>query len=166
MQIVISVTEALSLALARGPLPPVVRSVVADGSTVHAEIDLRAVPDPPTALRLAASALGTVSVALRYTGFDGAVATFEVSAQARALPAHKLLNYLVGPINGALAARGLPEGLVAIRKGTGASTGEPVLAVGVRDAVAAQVEGVTLTALDVRDGAVHVTAEIGQVKVR
>lgn len=162
MQIVVSVAEALSLALARGPLPPVVRSVVADGSTVHAEIDLRAVPDPPTALRFAASALGTVSVALRFTGFDGAVATFEVSAQARALPAHKLLNYLVGPVNAALAARGLPEGLVAIRKGTG----EPVLAIGVRDAVAAQVEGVTLTALDVRDGAVHVTAEIGQVRVR
>ncbi|MEP7763400.1 hypothetical protein [Sanguibacter sp. 25GB23B1] len=162
MQLVISVAEALSLALARGPLPNVVRSVVAEGSTVHAEIDLRAVPDPPTALRLAASALGTVSVALRYTGFDGSVATFEVSAQARALPAHKLLNYLVGPVNRALASRGLPDGLVEIRRGTG----EPVLAIGVRDAVAAEVEGVTLTALDVRDGAVHVTADIGAVRLR
>ena len=162
MQIVVSVAEALSLALARGPLPAVVRSVVADGSTVRAEIDLRAVPDPPTALRLAASALGTVNVSLLYRGFDGAVATFEVSAHARALPAHKLLNYVVGPINSALAARGLPEGLVEIRKGAG----EPILAIGVRDAVAAQVEGVTLTALDVRDGAVHATAEIGRVRLR
>lgn len=162
MQIVVSVAEALALALARGPLPPVVRSVTAEGSTVHAEIDLRAVPDPPAALRFAASALGTVAVSLLFTGYDGVVATFEVSAHARALPAHKLLNYVVGPINSALAAKGLPEGLVEIRKGLA----EPVLAIGVRDAVAAQVEGVTLRALDVRDGAVHVTADIGRVRLR
>ncbi|PFG33713.1 hypothetical protein [Sanguibacter antarcticus] len=162
MQLVVSVSEALSLALARGPLPTVLRSVVADGSTIHAEIDLRAVPDPPTALRLAASALGTVSVALRFLAFDGAVATFEVSAQARALPAHKLLNYLVGPINRALTTEGLPDGLVEIRKGTG----EPVLAIGVRDAVAAQVDGITLTALAVRDGAVHASATVGDVRLR
>lgn len=161
MQLVISVSEALALAATRAPLPPVVRSVSAAGSVVHAEVDLRAVPDPPTALRLAASALGTVSVALRFTGYDGAVATFEVSAQARALPAHKLLNYLVGPVNAALVARGLPAGLVEIRRGPG----DPVLAIGVQSAVAAQVAGVTVTALDLRDGAVHVAAEIGQVRI-
>lgn len=162
MQITLPVTEALALATAREPLPPVVRSVTAAGSALHLEIDLREIPDAPTALRLAAAAVGTVAVTATFAGYDAGVATFEVTAQARALPAHKLLNHLTGPINAALRGRGLPDGLVEIRKGTG----EPVLALHVQDAVAATAGGVSVVALDLREATAHVSVVVGQVTLR
>jgi hypothetical protein len=162
VDITLPVDEALALAAAREPLPPLVRSVRAVGSTVHAEIDLRLIPDPPTALRFAAAAVGVVSVAARFTGYVGGVATFEISAQARAIPAHKLLNHVTGPVNTALAKKGLPDGLVEVRRGTD----EPVLALRVQDAVASRVEGVTVTGLDVVDGALRVSASVGTVALR
>ena len=159
MQISLPLDEALALAAASKPLPPFVRSLRCEGSTIVVEVDLRLVPDGGTALRLAAAAVGTVTATAVLTGFAGGVATFEVTAQARSIPAHKLLNHLTGPVNTALARQGLPEGLVEIRKGDG----DPVVAVRVQEAVATKVAGVTLTDLAVHDGAVHVSARIEKV---
>ena len=159
MQISLPLDEALALAAAKKPLPPFVRSLRCEGSTIVVEVDLRLVPDGGTALRLAAAAVGTVTATAVLTGYAGGVATFEVTAQARSIPAHKLLNHLTGPVNTALARQGLPEGLVEIRKGDG----DPVVAVRVQEAIATKVTGVTLTDLAVHDGAVHVSARIEKV---
>jgi hypothetical protein len=159
VQISLPLDEALALAAAKKPLPTFVRSLRCEGSTIVVEVDLRLVPDGGTALRLAAAAVGTVTATAVLTGYAGGVATFEVTAQARSIPAHKLLNHLTGPVNTALARQGLPEGLVEIRKGDG----DPVVAVRVQEAVATKVTGVTLTDLAVHDGAVHVSARIEKV---
>lgn len=159
MQITLPVDEIMALAAARQPLPPFVRSVRCDSSTLVLDVDLRLVPDGGTALKIAAAAVGTVTATALLTAYTDGVATFEVTAQARSIPAHKLLNHLTGPINSALARQGLPEGLVEIRKGDG----DPVVAVRVQDAVATKVSGVTVTDLAVHDGAVHVAARIEQV---
>lgn len=159
MYVEIPVTEALALAAAREPLPPMVRSVRAEGATVHAEVDLHAIPDAPTALRWAATALGTVSVSATFTGYAEGVASLRITVHARSLPAHVFINPLVGPINNALKQRGLPDGLVELRHGEG----EPVVRVGVQSAVDSKVTGVTVTGIDLRDGTACVRAEIGTV---
>ncbi|MCL3861677.1 hypothetical protein [Actinotalea sp. K2] len=161
MHLALPFTEALALATAREPLPPLVRSVRAEGSVVHAQIDLREIPDPSTALRFAAAAVGMVDVTVRFTGYDDGVATAEITAHARALPAHKLVTFLIGPINAALVDAGLPEGLVEVRRGSG----DPVVAVRVQDAVDTRVAGVTVVTLDLHDAVLHVSAVIGTVRV-
>ena len=162
MEITLPLTEALALAAAKEPLPAIVRSITPDGDSVQLEIDLRLVPDAPLALRVAAAAIGTVSVTATYTGYTMGTATFEVTAHARALPAHKLLNHLTGPIATALRRRGLPEGLVEVHKGEG----EPVLAVHLQDAVSAKATGVTVTDFTLRDATAHLTLTVGQVTLR
>ena len=162
MQIVLPVSEAVALAVATEPLPPVIRSVTAEGASLLLDIDLRVIQDAPFPLRVAAAAIGTVAVTATFSGYDLGVATFEVTAQARTLPAHKLLNHLTGPMASALRRRGLPEGLVEIRKGES----EPVLAVRLQDAVAAKATGVTLTDFALRDATAHVTLAVGQVTLR
>jgi hypothetical protein len=156
MQIVLPIHEALAMVRAARPLPALVRSVEGEGSQVTVEVDLRLVPNASTALRLAAAAVGTVAASARFLSYAGGVATFEVTAQARSLPAHKLLNHVTGPVNAALTQRGLPDGLVEVRKGDG----EPTLAVHVQEAVDAKAPGVTITSFDVRDGAVYLAADV------
>ena len=56
MQLALPFAEAIALAVAKEPLPPMVRDLRCEGSTIHADIDLRAIPDLSTALRLAAAA--------------------------------------------------------------------------------------------------------------
>ena len=159
MEITLPLNEALALATAKEPLPAVVRSVTADGASLQLDIDLRVIPDAPLALRVAAAAVGTVAVTATFTGYALGTATFEITAHARALPAHKLLNHLTGPIAAALRGRGLPEGLVEVRKGDG----EPVMAIHLQDAVVAKATGVTLTAFEVREATVFVTLTVGAV---
>ena len=162
MQVAIPFTEALSLATAREPLPPLVRAVSIQGAVVHAEIDLRLIPNAPTALRFAAAAAGTVMVTARLTGFAAGVATIAVTAHARALPAHKLLGYLSGPIDDALRRQGLPPGLVEVRRGDG----DPVLAVRVQDAVDTLASGVNVTSLGLSDDTIYAAVTVGTVRLR
>ncbi|WP_024286466.1 hypothetical protein [Cellulomonas sp. KRMCY2] len=165
MQLALPFTEALALATATGPLPPLVRSVRADGSVVHAEIDLRQIPDASRALRLAAAAAGTMAVTARLAGYDDGVARLTVTAHARGLPAHKLLGHLIGPVNAALRRQGLPEGLVTVVGGAEepGEPGEPMVVVRVQDVVDARATGVLVTAVDLREAVVHVTATVGDV---
>ena len=162
MQLAIPFTEALALATAREPLPPLVRSVRSEGSVVHAEIDLRAIPDAPTALRLAAAAVGTVLVTAQLQAFGDGVAIVAITAHARALPAHKLLGYLTGPIDDALRREGLPPGLVEVRRGEG----DPVLAIRVQDAVNTKAQGILVTGLGLTDDVIYASANVGTVRLR
>ena len=159
MDITLPLSEAFALAAAKEPFPAVVRSVTADGTAVHLEIDLRVIPDPPLALRVAAAAIGTVSVSATFTGYSLGTATFEIAAHARSLPAHKLLNHLTGQIDSALRRRGLPEGLVVVHKGED----EPVVAIHLQDAVAAKSTGISLTAFDIREATAYVHLAVGEV---
>lgn len=148
--------EALVLAASRGPLPPMVRSLRAEGSTVHVEVDLRLIPDPPLALRLAAGALGSVAVSATYVGFDAGSVRLAITFHARQLPAHLVLNHAIGPINDLLRAQGLPDGLVEVRRGAQ----EPLVVVNVQAAVDAKVDGVLVTALDLREAVLRVTTAV------
>ena len=161
MQIALPFAEAIAVVVAKEPLPPMVRDVRCEGSTIHADIDLREIPDPSTGLRLAAAAVGVVAVTLRFADYSDGVVTLVVTAHARALPAHKLVPYLVGPINAALRDRGLPPGLVEVQRGES----EPWIVIAVQDAVSAKVEGVTVTDLALRDAVIHVEASVGALRV-
>ncbi|HEY3548675.1 MAG TPA: hypothetical protein VGK17_21585, partial [Propionicimonas sp.] len=117
MQLALHFTEALAVVTSQAPLPPMVQAVRAEGSTVHAEIDPARIPDASAAIRIAAAALGTVPVTARLAAYADGVATVEVTAHARGLPAHRLVPYLVGPITAMLRDQGLPDGLIEIERG-------------------------------------------------
>lgn len=161
MQITIPFPEAVAIASAVEPLPPVIHSLSCEGSTVDAELDLGAIPDAPSALRFAAAFAGIVAVTARMVGYSDGIATVSVTAHARALPAHKLLPYLLGPINDVLRKNGLPEGLVQIKR----TDTDPLVLIDVQTAVETKATGVTVTALDLRDAIVHLEARIGQVRL-
>ena len=154
--------EALAVALSRGPFPPLVRTLRAEGSTVHVDVDLAQIPDASFAVKMAAAALGTVAVSGTVIGFEAGVVLVAVTFHARQLPAHTVLKHAIGPINDLLRARGLPEGLVEVRRGTET----PVVAIAVQQAVDAKVEGVTVTALVLRDAVLSVTARVGAFRER
>ncbi|MBO1751009.1 hypothetical protein J4G33_04255 [Actinotalea sp. BY-33] len=151
MQVSLSVEEAVTLAAVAQPLPPFVSGVRGEGALVHAEVDLPEVPGASGLARLALQAAGTVTVSAQLIGYAAGVATLEVHAEARGLPAHRLLNQLTGVLSERLAAQGLPDGLLEVRPGPRA----PLIMVRVQDAVASRVDGVTLTGLVLRDGQVH-----------
>ncbi|MBO3103969.1 hypothetical protein [Cellulomonas fengjieae] len=161
MQLALPFAEAMAIAVAREPLPPMVQALRCEGSTIHAEIDLRAIPDPSTGVRLAAAAAGTVAVTVRFADYSAGMVTLVVTAHARALPAHKLVPYLVGPINTALRDRGLPPGLVEVQRGES----EPWVVIAVQRAISTKVDGVTLTGLALRDAVIHVEATVGSLRV-
>lgn len=162
MQLALPFAEAIAVAVAKEPMPPMVRELRCEGSTIHADIDLREIPDPSTGLRLAAAAVGAVAVTVRFADYSDGVVTLVVTAHARALPAHKLVPYLVGPINAALRDRGLPPGLVEVQRGES----EPWVVIAVQRAIEAKVEGVTVTSLELRDAVFHVEATVGTLRVR
>jgi hypothetical protein len=161
MQLALPFAEAIAFAEVQEPLPPMVRDLRCEGSTIHADIDLRAIPDPSTGLRLAAAAVGTVAVTVRFADYSAGTATLVVTAHARALPAHKLVPFLVGPINAALRDRGLPPGIVEVQRGES----EPWVVIAVQQAISTKVEGVTLTGLELRDAVFHVEATVGPLRV-
>ncbi|GGC00237.1 hypothetical protein [Cellulomonas carbonis] len=156
MQLTVTVAEALSLAAAKQPLPPFVRSVDAEGSTLRLRVDISRLPDAPSALRFVAAAVGTVDVVVRFTGYADGVATLAVTSQARGLPVHTLLNALTDTATAQLRRRGLGD-VVEIRRGAS----EPTVAVHVQRAVEARTAGLVVTAVDLRDATVHATVAVG-----
>ena len=159
MKLALPFPEALSLATAEKPLPSVIRSLDCRGEKLHAEIDLNAIPTRSTAMRFAAAVAGTVSVTARFDGYTEGVATFAVTAHALGLPVHKLLPFLLDPVNKAIRDRGLPEGLIEIQRGED----DPLVLIDVQKAVEAKASGVTVTNLQLLDAVIHVEATIGTV---
>jgi hypothetical protein len=156
-------TEARELALQGGALPPIVRSASCVGATIRAEIDLRAVPGAPLAVRALAAVAPIVRVDATFRAFEQGRVTFELTIWAAAVPVHRLLNQLTGVLNGALRGRGLPDGLVVVHQGL---RGEPVAVVDLQAAVALRADGVTLTDFALADGAVELEASIAGFALR
>jgi hypothetical protein len=159
MELILTVDEALALAAEAGPLPPFLTAVRADGDVLHADIDLRALPSSSVALRLLAAAAGGVTVDARFASWSEGAATFTVRSASRSLPLHPLVNALTSTITAALRDRGLSD-VLAVRPGER----EPLVVVQVQGALARAVEGVTITDLALRDGALRVRAEVGRVR--
>ncbi len=114
MRIELTVTEAVEIARATGGLPPYVRSVTGEGDDVRVVVDLREVPDPPSALRLAARLVPVVRATLRVESVVAGTAVLAVDASAAGLPAHKLLGFVEAPLQGALRSKGLPPEAVRV----------------------------------------------------
>ncbi|MEV8029317.1 hypothetical protein [Cellulosimicrobium funkei] len=114
MRIELTVTEAVEIARATGGLPPYVRSVASEGDDVRVVVDLREVPDPPSALRLATRLVPFVRATLRVESVVAGTAVLAVEASAAGLPAHKLLGFVEGALQGALRSHGLPPEAVRV----------------------------------------------------
>ena len=161
MKLALPFLEAISLATAEKPLPAAIRSVDCVGDTLHAEIALDALPSRSIALQLAAAVAGTVTVTARLAGYADGVATFVLTAHALALPIHKLLPFLLDPVNKAIRDRGLPEGLLQVQRGDAG----PLILIDVQQAVETKVSGMTVTNLQLVDAVIHVDATIGAVRM-
>ncbi|KGM12034.1 hypothetical protein [Cellulomonas bogoriensis] len=159
MQVALTVEEGVALALAVQTLPPFIGPVRGEGRSVLVDVDLAAIPDVPTLARLSFAAVGSVTIRAALIGYDGDVATFELQAEARGLPAHRLLNHLTDTISDRLRANGLPDDLVELHPGPRA----PLARVHVQQAIDARVRGLSLATLDVRDGVVHAGVTVGDV---
>nr|WP_241744090.1 hypothetical protein [Cellulosimicrobium arenosum] len=95
-------------------MPPFVRSVTSEGDEVRVVVDLREVPDPPSALRLAARLVPVVRATARVESVVAGTAVLAIEANAAGLPAHKLLGFVEGPARRALTAKGLPPDAVRV----------------------------------------------------
>ncbi|PJI94574.1 hypothetical protein [Luteimicrobium subarcticum] len=148
MHVDLSFEEARALALRGEPLPPVVPSLTCEDDTVYVTVDLRAIPNPPGALRFAAVLTPQVHVAARYESFDDGVLGLRVTATAAGLPIQKLLGFVDGPLRSFLRSQGLPEDAVTIVTGSG----DPLAKVQVQEVADRYVAGATVTGIDLGAG--------------
>ncbi|MGO1318181.1 MAG: hypothetical protein ACTMIR_14255 [Cellulomonadaceae bacterium] len=159
MRITLNAPEALFLALRGKPLPPGLENVQLRDDVVTAQLDLREI-STSRRLRLAAAAAGTVSLAARFESFAAGTATFALQAEARGLPAHKVLNLVTGHLDEALAdglrAAGLPAGLLTIDQGASG----PCLLVRLDDAVQLVLPQAHVASFDVAAGQIHTDVQL------
>lgn len=157
MHVELTACEALRLAGAGGPLPPVVRGVRADGDAVTVELDGRTTPGLTGAAHLAASLVGVVPVEVRPLGVTDGVATFALAVRVRGVPVHGLLRALQGLVDERLAQRGLPAGTVRLSR-----TEQGAVAVVALDALVRRaVVGLAVVGLALRDGVVRLDLAVG-----
>jgi hypothetical protein len=163
MQIALPLTEALALATAAGPLPPMLLAVRADGATVEADIDAgAALGGGGGFMGLMGKAAGTVMVAATFASFSAGTAVFTIKAHARGLPVDSMLGQAAGMIPRLARKAGLPPDVAELR--TGGPRG-PELVVHVQKAVDAKVSGVVVQDLVIQDGTAHLTAQVGDVRL-
>lgn len=155
MQLTITVEEVIALATATSPMPPIVQRISAGGDTIHAELDPLEVITGSIA-RLLAAAAGPISVDARFAGFSHGVATFDVTAMARGLPAHKLLPLLIDRVTAAIADNPSAAGIVEVRT----TEGNPLVLIDAQAALAARSIGLTITSLDLRDATIFADAAV------
>ncbi|MGP7960525.1 hypothetical protein ACTVCO_06895 [Sanguibacter sp. A247] len=117
MDVSLTLPELLALAAPNG-LPPGIGTPTLVGDVLVVDVDPRALPDLPTAARLAARAAGTVSVRITVVGVVAGRATFDVAAFARGLPAHRLVGLVHGlvaaAVHDALVGRGIAREAVEL----------------------------------------------------
>jgi len=154
MRIELPVAEAIAFATVNSPLPPLVESISSEGSHVEAVIDLQLVPTTSFAMRLLSAAAGTVTVTATFAGYARGAAAFDITAEARGLPAHKLLPALLDRANQAITDSDVPAGLLELID----TASGPQLLVNVQHLVGQKVPGVTVTDIDLRDGVLHIEA--------
>ena len=159
MQIALPLDEALALATAAGPLPPMLLAVRADDATVEVDIDAgEALGGGGGLMGLMGKAAGTVTVAATFTSFSAGTAVFTIKAHARGLPVESLLGQAAGMIPGLARKAGLPPDVAELRMG---GPRGPELVVHVQRGVDAKVSGVVVQDLVIQDGTAHVTARVG-----
>lgn len=157
VRIELTVDEALHLARAAGPLPPVLRSVRADDDAVLVELDPRLLPDLTGMTRLGALLAGVVPVTTRVAGFADGALTLELSASVRGLGVDRLVPLLGGVVADQLARHGLPADAVRVDR----ADDVPVAVVRV-DALLASAPGIPrlpglrVTGVDLRGGLLRV----------
>ncbi len=155
MLIRITPAEALGLAAVGGvALPPVIQTVDADGDTIRVTADLRKQDDLPGALRLAARLAPIVRAEVKVLSFAGGVATLGLAINAAGLPVGKLLGMAAGPIEGVLAAKGLPKEAVDIRP-------DGTVAVDVEALLSKKAPGLDVTDVRIEGGEIVVHASVG-----
>ena len=157
MRLSMSFPEALDLAVVGGPLPSFVREVTCTDATVRADVDLRAVPSPPFALRALAAIAPTVQVAATFRSFAAGRATFDLGIRAGSVPVQRLVNQLTGLLNSGLRAANLPARLVVVEQGP---HGDPQAVVDLQSAIALRADGVTVTAFAIADATINLTATL------
>lgn len=151
MRIELTVEEAVTLAGAVRPLPPLVldvRPTGEDGAAVEVDLDGTLLPGASGLLRLGAALAGRVTVTARFAGFTDGDATVALAAHARGLTVDRLLNHLTGAITDALAAQGLPPELVELRR----TPEGPQLVVHVQAAADARARGVGVRSVELFGG--------------
>jgi hypothetical protein len=155
MQLTMTFDEVIALATTSSPLPTIVRSLSVEGEVVRAELDPLEVITGSLA-RLIAAAAGTISVTARFAGFSEGVASFEITAMARGLPAHKLLPLLLDRVNTAIAENPSIVGIVTIENGTE----QPRAHIDLQKALSTRVQGMRVTGFDLRDATMHLDATV------
>ena len=154
MHVSLSITELVSLVVAKQPLPPYVQGVRGEGNAVYLRVDVGSVPGVPW---WAAAAAGVADIAVVVLGYDDGVATLEVDANVRGLSVDRLLPMFADRIDAELRKAGLPGGLVTVRRAPGGT----VLDVRVQDAIATRARGLVLTGLALRDAVLQADVEVG-----
>jgi hypothetical protein len=149
--------EARTLALRGAPLPPMLSTLTCEDDTVYATVDLRAIPNPPAALRFAAALAPQVQVALRYESYGEGVLGLRVTASAAGLPVQKLLGFAEGPLRSFLQEQGLPGDAVTISTGQG----DPLARVRVQDVADLRAPGLRVTGIDLAAGRIALDGEVG-----
>ena len=159
MHIELTVEEAVALARAARPLPPLVLAVrpSATGDGVEADVDPTQVPGSSGLMRFVSGLAGVVTVTARLVAFADGDAVVELAAQARGLTVDRMLNLLLGQLRSALADQGLPPDLVELRAGDDG----PLLVAHVQRAVDERVAGVVVEDVGLRDGVVRVRVGVG-----
>ncbi|QTE28789.1 hypothetical protein [Pengzhenrongella sicca] len=163
MHLTLPFPEAVELALQGAALPPLVRSVACTGATIRADIDLRAVPSPPFALRAVAAVAPIVHVEATFRSFAAGAATFDLAVRAGSVPVQRVLNQLTGLLNSALRAQHVPDGLVTVRQG---AAGELLAVLDLQAGVALRTRGVTLTHCALTEGVFEVAATVRDFTLR
>ena len=155
MHLSMTVVEAIALATAKSPMPPIVQRISAGDDTIHADLDPLEVITGSIA-RLLAAAAGPIAVAARFAGFSHGVATFEVTAMARGLPAHKLLPLLIDRVTQAIAENPAAAGIVEVRT----TENDPLVLIDIQAALDARGLSLQLTALDLREATIFAEAAV------
>ncbi|MEY2849764.1 MAG: hypothetical protein RI885_2431 [Actinomycetota bacterium] len=155
MIITLPFDEAIAFATLENPLPAMVTSVTCDDSTVTVVLDLKQISSESRGVRVALAVAGTVTATTTLLAFEHGVATLAITAHARGLPAHTLLQYLVDPIDRAMTRAGLPAGLVTIGGGA-----DPEVRIDVQRAMDQRMPGVAVTALRLELGAIRIEAHV------
>lgn len=156
MRLTLPFTEILELALRGAPLPRGVRDLTCTGATVRADLDLRAVPALPRAVRTLAAVTPIIRVDAAFRTFDSGLATFDLAVRAASVPVQRLLSHLTGLLDAELRSAHLAD-LVVVEQGP---HGAPHVVVDLQAAVALRADGVALTGFTIADGAVRVEAVV------
>lgn len=117
MQIEMTIEELIENARAKNAIPSFVQEVTPHGDDVDFVIDMRQMPKASSAVKLAARLVPTVRGTVKVESIVAGRANLGVEAHAGALPAHKLLGLMDGPISAMLRAKKMRPDTIKILPG-------------------------------------------------